>query len=59
MSGLLRRINESGQRTENLLRRAAERMEAAHAKLENDLRREGLIPENECSGMMGSHEEEN
>ncbi len=32
MSGLLRRINESGQETEALLRIAAGRMEAAQAK---------------------------
>ena len=44
MGGLLRRINESGQRTEVLLRKAAERMEAAHAKLEKDLQKEGLLP---------------
>lgn len=44
MSGLLRRINKSGQRTENLLRKAAELMEAAHARLEQDLRKEGLLP---------------
>ncbi|MGO9117270.1 MAG: hypothetical protein ACLQPD_06615 [Desulfomonilaceae bacterium] len=44
MSGLLRTLNESGQRTELLLRKAAERMEAAHAKLEKDLQRAGLMP---------------
>jgi hypothetical protein len=43
MSGLLRRINESGQRTEVLLRMAAERMEGAEAALEPQFLREGLI----------------
>ncbi len=47
MSGLLRRINESGQRTENLLRKAAERMDSAYSKLEGDLRKEGLAPAND------------
>ena len=42
MSGLLRRINESGQRTETLLRTAAERMEAAEAALEQQFNKEGL-----------------
>jgi hypothetical protein len=45
MTGLMRRINESGQRTETLLRRAAEKMESAYTKLEKDLRKEGLMPE--------------
>ncbi len=44
MSGLLRTLNESGQRTELLLRKAAERMEAARSKLEKDLQRAGLMP---------------
>ena len=44
MSGLLRTLNESGQRTELLLRKAAERMEAAHAKIEKDLHKAGLMP---------------
>jgi hypothetical protein len=43
MTGLLRTINESGQRTELLLRKAAERMEAAHSKLEKDLQKAGLM----------------
>ncbi len=47
MSGLLRRINESGQRTESILREAAERMEAAEASLGTQFRNEGLLPENE------------
>lgn len=47
MSGLLRRINESGQRTELILRMGAERMEAAEAKLENDLRNQGLLTESD------------
>jgi hypothetical protein len=45
MGGLLARINESGQRTELLLRMGAERMEAAEARLEQDLRKQGLIVE--------------
>jgi len=45
MTGLLRRINESGQHTEVLLRMAAEKMEAAQAAIEKDLRRQGLVPE--------------
>ena len=47
MSGLLARINESGKRTELLLRMGAERMEAAEARLEQDLRKQGLIVETE------------
>jgi hypothetical protein len=47
MSGLLRRINESGQRTEVLLRTAAERMEAAEAVLATQFSNEGLLPETE------------
>jgi len=42
MKGLLGRINESGQRTEALLRMAAERMEVAEAGLEDDLQKQGL-----------------
>jgi hypothetical protein len=49
MGGLLRRINESGQRTESLLRAAAERMEAAEAALEGQFKSEGLVPENDLS----------
>jgi hypothetical protein len=45
MTGMLRRINESGQRTEVLLRIAAERMGAAEARLEEDFQKEGLLPE--------------
>src|SRR5208283_1730849 len=48
MSGLLRRINESGQRTEVLLRTAAERMEAAESNLEQQFQKEGLVME--CQG---------
>jgi hypothetical protein len=44
MNGLLRRINESGQRTEALLRTAAERMEAAECALQDQFRNEGLLP---------------
>jgi hypothetical protein len=42
MRGLLRRINESGHRTEVLLRTAAERMEVAESALERQFRKEGL-----------------
>jgi hypothetical protein len=42
MTGLMRRINESGQRTEVLLRMAAETMEAAEAALEQRFLKEGL-----------------
>ncbi len=45
MGGLLRRINESGQRTETLLRTAAERMEAAESNLEQQFQKEGLLNE--------------
>ncbi|MGO9570888.1 MAG: hypothetical protein ACLP5H_25455 [Desulfomonilaceae bacterium] len=47
MSGLLRRINESGQRTESLLRTAAERMEAAETALEQQFQKEGLLVESQ------------
>ena len=43
MSGLMRRINESGQRTEALLRTAAQRMEAAETALEQQFQKEGLV----------------
>jgi hypothetical protein len=46
MSGLLRRINEAGQRTETLLRTAAERMEAAETALTAQFQNEGLLPDN-------------
>jgi hypothetical protein len=45
MGGLLARINESGQRTEVMLRMAAERMEAAETRLDQDLRKQGLVSE--------------
>lgn len=47
MSGLLRRINDSGQRTEALLRQAAERMEAAESALGTQFKSEGLLPDSE------------
>jgi hypothetical protein len=47
MNGLLRRINESGQRTEQLLRQAAERMEAAETALTAQFQNEGLLPDGE------------
>jgi hypothetical protein len=43
MNGLLRRINESGQRTEALLRTAAEKMEAAETALGAQFQKEGLV----------------
>lgn len=43
MNGLLRRIDEAGQRTESLLRTAAERMEAAETALQDQFNREGLV----------------
>ena len=49
MGGLLARINESGQRTELMLRVGAERMEAAEARLVQDLRKQGLISEPETA----------
>jgi hypothetical protein len=45
MNGPLMRINESGQRTEALLRQAAERMEAAEVALGAQFQNEGLLPE--------------
>ncbi len=45
MSGLMRRINESGQRTEALLRTAAQRMEASENNLEQQFQKEGLANE--------------
>src|SRR5208283_5479865 len=50
MNGLMRRINESGQRTEALLRTAAQRMEAAETALEQQFQKEGLVME--CQGNM-------
>jgi hypothetical protein len=47
MSGIMRRINESGQRTETLLRMAAERMESAELALEQQFKKEGLLPESD------------
>ncbi len=43
MRAILARINESGERTEALLKTAAERMEAAEATLEQDLVKQGLV----------------
>src|SRR5208337_4317662 len=49
MSAQLARINDSGQRTEKMLRMAAGMMEAAELRLEQDLRKQGLLsdPNNE------------
>jgi hypothetical protein len=49
MNGLLRRINESGQRTEQILRQAAERMEAAEAALTAQFQNEGLLGDSDGS----------
>jgi len=49
MGGLLRQIDESGQRTELMLRMAAERMEAAEGFLEQDLQKQGLVSEPETA----------
>jgi len=45
MNGLLKRVDETGQRMEGLLRIAAERAEAAESALEQNLLKEGLLPE--------------
>ena len=45
MRGLFSRINETGERMESLLRSASERAEAAEARLEDQLRRERVLPE--------------
>ncbi len=45
MNGLLKRVDETGQRMEALLRMAAERAEAAESALEQNLLKEGLLPE--------------
>ena len=47
MNGLMNRINETGQRMEGLLRMAAERIDAAEARLEDDLRGQGLVADQE------------
>ena len=44
MKALFGRINETGQQMEKMLRCAADSMEAAHGKLEEDLRKQGLLP---------------
>ena len=54
MRGLFGRINETGERMEMLLRSASDRAEAAEARLEDQLRREGLLPE---LGPQGENEE--
>ena len=52
MTGLLGRINSSGQRTEQLLRQAAEGMEAAEAALGAQFRSEGLLSDSEKTEEM-------
>ena len=45
VKALLGRINETGLQMEKMLRCAADTIEAAHGKLEEDLRKQGLLPE--------------
>ncbi len=45
MNGLLKRVDETGQRMEGMLRMAAERAEAAEVTLEQSLFKEGLLTE--------------
>jgi hypothetical protein len=45
MNGLLKRVDETGQRMEGMLRMAAERAEAAESALEQNLLKEGLLPD--------------
>jgi len=47
MKALFGRINDTGQRMEVLLRMAAERIDAAEEQLSEDLRKQGLISEND------------
>ena len=47
MKGLFARINDTGQRMEVLLRLAAEALDAAEAKLEEDFRYQGLAVDTE------------
>ncbi len=53
MNGLLRRIDETGQRTEALLRAAAERMEAAETVLQEQFTKEGLRDRNDTESEDG------
>jgi hypothetical protein len=45
MKALFGRINETGLQMEKILRCAADTMEAAHGKLQEDLRKQGLLTE--------------
>ena len=47
MKGLFNRIDQTGRKMESLLRMAAEAMDAAEAKLEDDFRNQGLLSEEE------------
>jgi len=49
MGDLLAGINGSGQRTELMLRMGAERMEAAESRLEQNLRKQGLLSDPEAA----------
>ncbi len=53
MNGLLRRIDETGQRTEAMLRAAAERMEAAETVLQDQFTKEGLTDRNDTESEDG------
>ncbi len=57
MGGLLRRINESGQLTEVILRTAAQMMEAAETQLQQDLCKQGLLPETENGTVSNDNNE--
>ena len=50
MKALLSKIDESGQRMEGLLRAASERADAAEARLKDNLRGQGLLPELQPDG---------
>jgi hypothetical protein len=47
MNGLLRKIDEAGQRTETLLRAAAESIKSAESALQGQFRKKGLVNETE------------
>ena len=57
MGGLLRRIDESGRRTEVILRTAAQVMEAAETQLQQDLCKQGLLPETENGTVSNDNNE--
>ncbi len=59
MNSLLRRINESGLRTEALLRQAAEKMEAAESALITQFQNEVLLPDREGNDETEGWDEKN